>query len=140
MVKEYFFDFDNLHILGGYKDKVHVQGLSYEWDETKEPKLEVGVTYLGSDFPDIIEEDIILSIDRKMFKEMLDKWLDEKIDYCDSWNEYCGVGGYIKCKVEKAYNTWINIYSDNLDEKPTKKDFTVYNVVSFDEYIDMEHG
>jgi hypothetical protein len=140
MVKKYFFDYDNLHILGGYKDKVHVQGLSHEWDETKEPKLEVGIIYKGSDFPEIIEEDVILSIDRDMFKNMLDKWLDEKIDYCDRYNHYCGVGGFIYCSCEKSYETWLNIYHDNPDKQPTKKDITVYNVLSFDELIDMEHG
>jgi hypothetical protein len=140
MVKKYFFDYDNLHILGGYKDKVHVKGLSQEWDETKEPKLEVGVAYNMSDFPEVTDEDIILSIDRNMFKDMLDKWLDEKINYCNHWNEYCGSGGYIYCETEKAYETWVNEYSNNPDENPVRKDYVVYNVISFDELIDMEHG
>lgn len=140
MVKKYFFDYDDLHILGGYKDKVHVKGLSQEWDETKEPKWEVGVVYHSSDFPEVNEEEVILAIDRNMFKDMLDKWLDKKIQYCDSWNEYCGSGGYIYCEVNKAYDTWINEYSEDLDEKPVRKDITVYDVMSFEEYIDMEHG
>ena len=127
MIKNYSFDFDGLNILGGYKDRVHVQGILMEYDE-------------DDDTIDTIWEDIILSINRNMFKYMLDKWLDEKINYCERWNGYCGVLGRINCDVEKDYETWLNIYPDDPDEQPTKKDITVYKVLSFDEYIDMEHG
>ena len=136
---------DDLTILGGFKDKIHVKGNWTEYDETKIPKLEVGVSYLGSDFPKTINGECILSINRKMFKKMLDAWLDEKIDYCDRWNHYCGVGGDIYCKVEEAYNTFINEYLEVEDNgendgiKEIKKDIIVYDVKSFDE-IDMEHG
>jgi hypothetical protein len=137
---DYWFSFDELKILGGYKDKVHVLGQKDEYDETKEPKLEVGVSYLGSDFPDHFPEDCILSIDRKLFKKMLDKWLDEKLDYCDQWNHYCGVGGNIYCeKVTKAYDTIIYDYISNENDK-IEKNIVVYNVNSFNRLIDMEHG
>ena len=143
---DYWFSFDELKILGGYKNKVHILGQRDEYDESLEPELKVGVTYLGSDFPDHFPIDCILSIDRKLFKKMLDKWLDEKLDYCDNWKHYCGVGGFIYCKAEKSYDTYINEYieiedndiNDGLEER--KKDITVYNVSSFDELIDMEHG
>jgi hypothetical protein len=147
MTTNYFFNFDDLKILGGYKNRVHILGIRDTYDETKMPKLEIGVSYKGSDFPDHFPEDCILSIDRKLFKKMLDKWLDEKLDYCDRWNHYCGVGGYIYCEnVEKAYDTYIYEYinvedneiNDGLEE--VKKNMVVYNVNSFDELIDMEHG
>jgi len=146
MTTTYSFDFQNLNILGGFKNRVHILGVMDTYDETKIPKMEVGVSYLGSDSPESIIEKCILSIDRKLFKKMLDKWLDEKLAYCDSWNHYCGVMGLIYCEVEKSYDTFIYEYievedndkNDGLEQR--KKDITVYNVKSFDELIDMEHG
>lgn len=146
MKTDYWFNFDDLKILGGFKNRVHILGYRDEYDESLEPKLEVGVSYLGSDFPDHNPEECILSIDRKLFKKMLDKWLDKKLDYCDSWNHYCGVGGYIYCNAEKGYDTFINEYieveDNNINDglEVRKKDIIVYNVKSFDELIDMEHG
>ena len=142
MTTNYFFNFDDLKILGGYKNRVHILGIRDTYDETKMPKLEIGVSYKGSDFPDHFPEDCILSIDRKLFKKMLDKWLDEKLDYCDRWNHYCGVGGHIYCKkVTKSYDTVLYDYEEkNGDVKEIKKNIIVYNVESFDKLIDMEHG
>lgn len=143
MTTNYFFNFDDLKILGGYKNRVHILGTKDTYDETKMPKLEIGVSYKGSDFPESEIETCILSIDRKLFQKMLNKWLDEKLDYCDRWNHYCGVGGYIYCKkVTKAYDTIIYDYidSNNNETEQTEKNIIVYNVESFDELIDMEHG
>jgi hypothetical protein len=143
---DYWFNFDELKILGGFKNRVHVLGYRDEYDENLEPKLEVGVSYKGSDFPDHDPIECILSIDRKLFKKMLDKWLDEKLDYCNSNGYYCGVGGYIYCDAEKDYDTYINEYIEVEDNpindglKVVKKNIIVYNVKSFDELIDMEHG
>lgn len=146
MKTDYWFNFDEFKILGGFENRVHILGYRDEYDESLEPKLEVGVSYLGSDFHDHDPIECILSIDRKLFKKMLDKWLDEKLDCCDSWNHYCGVGGNIYCEVEKGYDTFINEYievednniNDGLEER--KKNIIIYNVKSFDELIDMEHG
>ncbi len=146
MKKDFWFNFDDLNILGGFKNKIHIKGKWNEYDETKMPKLEVGVSYMGSDFPEVIEGECILSIDRKMFKKMLDAWLDEKIDYCDRWNHYCGVFGNIECEVEKDYDTYIIEYKEVEDNgknegiEEIKKEMTVYNVKFFDKVIDMEHG
>jgi hypothetical protein len=147
MVTNYFFDFNNLKILGGFKNKVHVLGIKDTYDETSIPKIEVGVSYSSKDFPENEIEECILSIDRKLFHKMLGKWLDNKLDYCDRWNHYCGVGGLIYCEnVKKEYDTYIYDYIDVEDSKindglkEVKKDMVVYTVNSFDELIDMEHG
>ena len=51
MTTVHSFGFDNLDIIGGFKNKVHVVGLKTTYDETLYPKMEVGVSYKGSDFP-----------------------------------------------------------------------------------------
>lgn len=147
MTTKYFFDFDNLKILGGFKNRVHILSVKETYDETLMPKMEVGVSYSMSDFPEPETEECILSIDRELFHKMLDKWLDEKLNYCDYNNYYCGVGGYIYSEnVEKAYDTYIydyiNVEDNEVNDglKEIKKDMVVYNVHSFDEIIDMEHG
>jgi hypothetical protein len=143
MKTDYWFSFDDLNILGGYKDRVHILGQMDIYDESLEPELEVGVSYKMSEFPNHYPINCILSIDRKLFKKMLDKWLDEKLDYCNRYNHYCGVFGFIYCEVEKAYDTYLIDYVETEDKeclKEIKKDIIVYNVKSFDELIDMEHG
>jgi hypothetical protein len=143
MTTKYFFDFNDLKILGGFKNKVHVLGVKDTYDETLMPKLEVGVSYNSNDFPESEIEECILSIDRKLFHKMLDKWLDEKLDYCDRYNHYCGVFGAIFCeKVTKLYNTEIYDYitDENNNIQQVIKPVIVYEVLSFDKIIDMEHG
>ena len=111
------------------------------------PELEVGISYNMGDFPESETEECILSIDKKLFHKMLDKWLEEKLDYCDRWNHYCGVGGFIYCeKVKKEYDThiyeYINVEDDGKNDglKEVKKNMIVYTVDSFNKLIDMEHG
>ena len=144
LTSQYFFSFDDLKILGGFGDNVHIQGIKSTYDKTSTMKMEVGVSYKFSDLPSSSEEDCILSINRKLFQKMMDKWLDSKLDYCDRWEHYCGVGGEIYCeKVKKEYDT--HIYEYNINEiddgvKETKRNMVVYTVDSFNEVIDMEHG
>jgi hypothetical protein len=126
MITNYNFDFADVKILGGYKNNVHVLGYRDTYDET------------DPTHSSLERKECILSIDRKMFQKMLNKWLDEKLDYCDRYDHYCGVFGYIMCKkITHSHNTVIYDYVEGLN---IEKKLVVYNVGAFDKYIDMEHG
>jgi hypothetical protein len=117
----YFFSFDEPHIYGGYKNNVHVQGVKITEGEKS------------------TEEDCILSIDRVMYTKMLNEWLDTKINFCDRWGHYCGVGNVL-CSAEELYDTVVYEYEEDEDDEliVTEIERTVYQVTSFE--IDMEHG
>ena len=114
MTTVHSFGFDNLDIIGGFKNKVHVVGLKMTYNE-------------DDDYGEAGFEDCILSIDRKVFHKMLDAWLDDKLSICDYHQHYCGVMGSVRCEVKQI---------DDI----TKNDFIVYEVLSWDEDMDMEHG
>ena len=126
MRTSYYFSFDTLEILGGFKNTLHIYGTKYTIDETKIPepesidpdslteaeietynKLKIDISKIKRypDGPEPIFEDCILCIDRKLFQKMLDKWLDKKIDYCERFQAFCGVGGYIYCDGVKEVAT-----------------------------------
>lgn len=105
----------------------------------------VGVSYKDSDFPKHIDENCILSIDRKLFQKMQNKWLDEKIDYCERWNHYCGVGGIVYLEEEdvKELDTWeLNDYEldENGESVETTHKASLLEVSSWNGHVDIEHG
>ena len=129
MTTIYNFDFDDIKILGGFKNNVHVLGYRDTYDET------------DPTHSSLERKECIFSIDRKMFQKMLNRWLDEKLDYCDRYNHYCGVDGFINCKkVTKAYDTVIYDNGGDWRKDLVEKKLVVYNVGGFDKYVDMEHG
>lgn len=112
----YFFSFDSIKILGGFKNNVHVEATEITGDE-----------------------ECILSIERSMFMDMVKQWLDIKIDYCDRFKHYCGVGD-ILCSAEELYNTTVYEYEEDEDDNiiVNKIEKKVYQATNFE--IDMEHG
>lgn len=114
-------------ILGVIENNIHVKGQLYEEEN-------------------IIPVVLIISIDLHI--EMLYKYFDAKRDYCKRYGHYCGVWGQtIAVKYEEVGSTML------LDEEGTNWDAVdenkedikyvktrMFEVLEFDEHIDMEHG
>jgi hypothetical protein len=112
------FYFDDLKVFGGFGEDVHISGY------VQETNLEC-----------------ILSINKRTFESMFSLWLTRKLEFCQTWGHYCGVGGYVYCIAEKERETVLHDYQEEGDEfVRIDKVVPIYKVVSFDEYIDMEHG
>ena len=103
---EVSYSFDCLEILGVVGEDVFLRGI-----------------------PDF-EQDCVVQISRQLFKESLDYFLNDKKDYCERYDHFCGVMGSIR----------------SLDcEKMGKievegKLLKVYKVNAIDSDTDMEHG
>lgn len=117
----YFFSFDSLEIYGGFKGDVHVPALRIEEGELSK------------------DEECILSIERSMFMNMFNEWITEKIQCCDRFGHYCGVG-HVLCSAKRLNDTIMYDYEENEDGEivVTEIEKTIYQVTSFD--IDIEHG
>ena len=120
--KNYAFCFDDLDVLGIRGGRVYVRGVE--------------------DF----ETPCVLAVKKSTFKKMFSKWLEEKEDFCKRYKEFCGVGGYVYCEVEKWYDTQITNPEADFDiDDPNWKEkmympVVAYKVIRVDEHIDMEHG
>lgn len=77
----------------------------------------------------------MLAIERKLFHKMLDVWLDDKKDYCERWNHFCGEMGIIRSSDYKKLDT-----TNLLNENNTFDIVNKFEILSFDSNTDMEHG
>lgn len=76
------------------------------------------------------EHDCVVQISRELFKESLDYYLNDKKDYCERYNHFCGVMGSIRsldCE---------RMGKIEVDGKLLR----VYKVNAIDPDTDMEHG
>jgi hypothetical protein len=96
----------------------------------------------------LTNEDIVLEISNDMFIEMVSLWLEKKADYCERYNEYCGIFGNFNIEKFEVIGevNWYNykeIDDDNYDGYkpiPTPKLVPLIRVLEFDKQCDMEHG
>lgn len=118
------FSFDNLDILGVFKDKVYLRG-----------------TYYNVTTEDFKDEICVIVISSKLFHKSLDLWLKDKKNYCENWNHFCGVMGTIEAvKYKELDKTNLLVDFDERTEKCIYKDVRTFEVKSFQNSCDMEHG
>ena len=88
-------------------------------------------------------EFFIIKIKQKLYLECCSSWLNSKAEFCKRYNHFCGVYGNMN--VEEYKNSGeINIVVDYTGEeddlKPIYKNVPIYEVISMNFYVDMEHG
>lgn len=76
------------------------------------------------------EQDCLIQISRRLFMESMEYWLDDKKDYCERYDHFCGVMGSIR-SLDCEKNGKIEV-----DGKLLR----VYKVNAIDSDTDMEHG
>ena len=111
------YSFDDLNILGVFGQDVFVKGR------------------LGFD------EDCIIKISRRLFKQSLDCWLNDKREYCIRYEDFCGAMGTIRsneCSSEGTKEILTNYYQT--EKKWGSKVLRVIKVHSIDPNTDMESG
>jgi len=99
-----------------------------------------GFTENDSDTSESFE--CVLVISESLYIKEWKKWIAGKKDYCERWNEYCGVMGIVYSEDAKEVGTCKLIkWSDDLDqEEPTIVEVPVYRVTKFSDIPDFEHG
>lgn len=95
------FDFYGIEILGVIGDEIVITGNSNYYDNK-----------------------CIIYIDRKLYSETFDKYLDRKAEFCKRYGHFCGVSS-----ITSEDFTKIGFSNENI----------VYRINNIDE-IDMEHG
>ena len=116
-IEEIFgFDPSNDRVLGAFNDNVHVEIIS------------------GNEF-------VVFVIPFKEYQRVWRNWLNGKQDYCERFNHYCGVMGYVYPVkyVKQDFQTNLNIWNPVIEDYEVKKADT-YFVSKFDDHHDFEHG
>ena len=88
-------------------------------------------------------EFFVLKIKQKLYLECCNAWLNSKSELCKLYKHFCGVYGNMK--VEKYENSGeisllVDYVGEDDDLKPVYKNVPLYEVISMDLYVDMEHG
>lgn len=113
------FDISDSQVLGVFDNMVHVKGIKYAEDEIL---------------------DCILIIPREVYLIVWNTWLNGKREYCERYNDYCGVMGYINAE-EFIKTTPITLNKWNKDsEKMIPFEHEAFIVTKFEERCDFEHG
>ena len=76
------------------------------------------------------EQDCVIQIPRQLFKKSVDHWLDDKKDYCERYDHFCGMMGSIRPIDYQEMGTIV------VDEDELK----VFKFNSIEDFTDMEHG
>jgi len=100
------YSFDDLDILGVFGKDVYLKGTIN------------------------FEQDCVIQIPRQLFKRSMDYWLNDKKDYCERYDHFCGVMGSIRPLDYQEMGTTV------VDEVELK----VFKFTSIDSNTDMEHG
>jgi hypothetical protein len=82
-----------------------------------------------------------LKIKRKDYLTMCNMWLDRKSDFCLRYGHFCGVFGNIfisKYKEDGKINLLVGF--DEEKEDVIYKEVPVFEVIEFDNCVDIEHG
>ena len=113
-IKEITYDPSSDEILGVVGNKVHIK--AYHGDNP-----------------------VILIISQKLFHKTWDNWLLGKKEYCERFNEYCGVDGYTTIEEGEILDRKINLY-EYTDNKMIEIFPPVIKVTKFYDQHDFEHG
>lgn len=119
-----FLECPNTEILGVYGEDIHL--LTHGYKEHNDGTTE-----------DI--ECIILVPEKTYIKEWR-KWISGKRGYCERFEHYCGVMGYVTKDSPKLVGTQkINRFNE-LTEEEEVVELEVYKIRAFDGEPDFEHG
>ena len=95
-------------------------------------------------------KECVIILSRQLLAVAFEKWLTTKKKYCEMYNEFCGVGGFISAAEFVEYpeenrcfildNDKIeNIQADENNES-IYKTVRTFEVSVIEDYCDMEHG
>lgn len=109
------------HILGVFDDRVFLEECDYYQE--------------GDAIP------VVIQVEKNLWLELCDLWLQRKAEYCKQWNEFCGVFGNFYVRKYKEVGT-INIRGDFNEEKEIYEfiDVPLCVATEIDKHCDMEHG
>jgi hypothetical protein len=90
-------DVSNTEVLGVFGKGIHLLTHGYKiTDESKIVNIEVGKSYKASELSEGTEDfECILVIPEKIYLQEWKKWIKGKKEYCERFNSYCGVMGYV---------------------------------------------
>ncbi len=116
------FSFDNLDILGAFKNKVYLRGEYYKTEEF-ESKV------------------CVIVISKELFHKSLDLWLKDKKEYCEKWNHFCGTMGRIESTKHTELNKTELLTGFNEEkEELIYERVRTFEIKKFENSCDMEHG
>lgn len=116
------FDINGVEIIAALNNDIYIKG--YIWKEGSD-------SIIPSIAPEVDFNECMIIIDRKLFFEAFNFYLDKKKEYCESFGHPCGVFGNIEATTfdeEKNNNNFVNIKERQ------------FRIKSIDSYVDMEHG
>ena len=118
-ITEVYYSFDDIKVVGVTKDGVYAINQDYE-----------------------TKEYMYLMFSRKMWNKLNKEWLDNKMRYCEMWNEFCGVGE-IHSHCQKLNEGTYRVYDDVIEDDESTWSGKLIEVPVYyilDIQIDMEHG
>lgn len=85
-------------------------------------------------------EQVVLLVDIDDYKDSWSKWLQGKKEYCESYNHYCGVMGYLPVTrhAKQDYKIIVNVWRESIEEM-VPVEYDVYYAVQL-EKPEFEHG
>lgn len=120
-----FLECPDTKILGVFGKEIHLLTHGYKETDTEKP---------DNDF------DCVLIISEKVYLQEWKKWINGKRDYCERWNQYCGVMGYVSPSNPELIGTQ-NINKWNKERGDFDIiDVPVYKANTFNDEPDFEHG
>lgn len=85
-------------------------------------------------------EHCVLIIPEKVYLKEWKKWIQGKREYCERFNEYCGVMGYVHPDNPILIGTQkLNIWNDRKEDYDVVE-VSVYKADKFSNKPDFEHG
>ena len=118
----------NTEILGVFGKGIHL--LTHGFNEEEEPDEET----------EDKEFDCILIIPVSVYLKEWKKWIAGKRDYCERWDHYCGVMGYVHPLNPELIGTQkINKWNEEKKDMEVVE-VPVYKADKFTEEPDFEHG
>ncbi len=119
-----FLECPNTEILGVFNKGVHLFAHGYIDEDEENTK----------DF------DCILIIPEKVYLQQWKKWIQGKREYCERFDHYCGVMGYVNPDNPELLGTQkLNRWNENIHDMELKE-FSVYKADKFSDIPDFEHG
>jgi hypothetical protein len=118
-INEITYDPSSDEILGVFGNKIHIKAYHYNDIDEQTP--------------------VILIISKKLFHKTWDNWINDKKEYCERYEEYCGIMGHTYIKEGEILDTKISLYEYE-DDSRIEIFPTVIKVNKFYDHHDFEHG
>lgn len=117
------------HILGVFGNEIHLLTDGYKNDEP--PTV---------DIPEDAGFECILMVPIDVYLKQWKAWIKGKKRYCEKWDEYCGVMGYVTAINPHSLGTKPFSRWNGETEKFDKIEMPLYSADEFTSPPDFEHG